>query len=317
MPEQRPLISVCITAYNHERYIRESVLSVLGQHGDFDIEILIGDDGSSDSTRDCIKKLAYDYPEVVKIFLHKENLGASSNLCFLIQRAKGDFIAHLDGDDLWLPRKLELQLVEMLSNPNISAVYCNGKVINDGGSLIGIFNSIRKRVSFNLGYLVQRGNFLLHSTILYRQIHKKHILSIPGNFIDYRIHVRLAKVGNLVQLGDLLAIYRYSSASSMSRKMPRLVAVCYWDTLVEASKSGERLAAIKGAEVFWEKLSLRSFVSLDFLNLMRWRNTYIHNNEIPFSNLRLVWLSVRSIRLIPYAFHKRFVRADKNVLFPR
>jgi glycosyltransferase involved in cell wall biosynthesis len=317
MSEQVPLVSVCITAYNHENYIRESVMSVLRQEGAFELELLIGDDGSSDGTRKIVSELQEMYPKYIRHFFHDINLGASGNLSFLVSQTHGQYIAHLDGDDFWLPRKLEIQLNELTANQNITAVYCNGKVIDDTGRHIGTFNSINHKMQINLNYLLSKGNFLLHSSILYRSIFKDQILSIAGNFIDYRIHIRLAEKGRLSHLGELLAVYRYSSSSSMSKKMPRMVAAGYWDAIVESTMYGEKIAATSCAELFWQKIFIKSLVTLDFSNLIWWWNVYTNNNELPFLKSRLIWLSIKSLKQIFLAIYKRMLSPKSMVLFPR
>lgn len=317
MHKQVPLVSVCITAYNHAGYIIQCVQSVLDQKGDFEIEILVGDDGSSDETRHILSGLAESHPDRIKLFFHPQNLGASDNLCFLISRAQGQFIAHLDGDDYWLPCKLNIQLEEMHNNPSVSAVYSNGIVISNSGCQIGFFNSINHREVLNLSDIVRNGNYLLHSSILYRSKYKNLIVCIPDKFIDFRIHVRLSNVGSLIHIEQKVVGYRYASSSSMSKHMPYLVSKGYWDALVEASKYGCKSAAYEGAKLFWKKNLLRSLISFDISNILYWWKIYLNNNEIIFSRLKLVLVSIASINTAVSIIYKKIFKSKNIVLFSK
>lgn len=115
----RPLASVVIDTYNQERFIAEAIESVLAQ--DFpreQMEILVVDDGSTDRT-----------PEIVRQFephvrlLRKENGGQASAINYGVAHASGEFVAFLDGDDVWLPAKLSRVVHEFLTIPPAVMVY--------------------------------------------------------------------------------------------------------------------------------------------------------------------------------------------------
>ena len=83
----------------------------------------------------------------------------------LLGLARGEFIAHLDGDDYWLPGKLQRQLNFLHQNPGCNAAYTNALVIDRKGRKLGIFNDVRTQL-VDLGFLVRRGNFLHMSSTL-------------------------------------------------------------------------------------------------------------------------------------------------------
>lgn len=105
------LVSVVVTTYNQEKYIEKALRSVLEQECDADIELLVGDDCSTDNTPKIIEKLANEYPTIVKPMYNKTNVGMSQNLYNQIVRSMGGVIAYLDGDDWWTDKyKLQKQL---------------------------------------------------------------------------------------------------------------------------------------------------------------------------------------------------------------
>src|SRR5450759_2817271 len=108
-----PRVSVVIASYNHERFVRQAVESVLGQTFG-DIEVCITDDGSSDATPDIIAGIR---DERVRFKRFERNRGISAALNDAIRRSSGEFIAELNSDDCFLPDKIAIQLDFLDSNP--------------------------------------------------------------------------------------------------------------------------------------------------------------------------------------------------------
>lgn len=126
-----PKVSVILLTYNHEDYIAQSIESILNQKTDFDFEILIGEDDSTDDTRKICLEYAQKYPSKIRLFLHhKENKIAANgvpngkfNLLYLIEMCRGGFIAICEGDDYWhLPQKLQIQTDFMENNPEFTTI---------------------------------------------------------------------------------------------------------------------------------------------------------------------------------------------------
>lgn len=227
-----PLISVCVVTYNQESFIKDCLTSVLAQYPDMDMEILVGDDASTDGTSEIIGQVASASPGRIEYFRHDRNLGPAGNYRFLIERARGEFIAHLDGDDFWMPGKLAQQVAFLRAHPECAAVYTNAAVISDDRRLLGVFNNELPE-TFDLGFLLRKGNFLNHSSLVYRSKNKDAILSIAGGFIDYRIHIRLARRGMLGYLNQVLVCYRAAVANSMVNTIPNVVRELYWEALLD------------------------------------------------------------------------------------
>lgn len=108
---EKPLVSVIVTTYNHQQFIREALDSILMQTVDFPYEILIGDDCSTDQTPDILKEYQGKYPDIIKLWIRPQNLGASRNAYELLLQAKGTYLATCEGDDYWIDNeKLALQV---------------------------------------------------------------------------------------------------------------------------------------------------------------------------------------------------------------
>ncbi|TIU62360.1 MAG: glycosyltransferase, partial [Mesorhizobium sp.] len=117
-------ITTLIPAYNHETYISQALDSAVKQVGDFNHEIIVCDDGSSDGTRSILKGYAHRYRHLVRDISNDENLGISGTFRKCIDNATGDFIAILEGDDYWSSaEKLQKQLRFLIDNPDCSMVF--------------------------------------------------------------------------------------------------------------------------------------------------------------------------------------------------
>ena len=124
-----PTVSVIIHTYNNEKFIAETVASVLNQTYK-DYEIIVVDDGSVDGTRDVLM------PYMQKIRYHyKENGGIASAKNAGIGLSQAEFVAFLDHDDLWVPDKLQLQMEHFNENPQIGLVYAKYTSFRDGKEL--------------------------------------------------------------------------------------------------------------------------------------------------------------------------------------
>jgi glycosyltransferase involved in cell wall biosynthesis len=129
MVRSDPLISVIIPTYNHGQFIEEAIKSVLGQtYREF--ELIVVDDGSTDNTNQVLRKYGKDI-----VHIYQRNSGVSSARNRGISVAKGEFIAFLDSDDVWMPEKLEMQLALAQENNSIGLVGCAGYHIDSTGRI--------------------------------------------------------------------------------------------------------------------------------------------------------------------------------------
>lgn len=129
------MVSVIMLAYNHVDFIAQAVESVLKQKTDFEIELLIGDDASTDGTASILKEYQSRHPDIIKLFLRERNVGVSRNSYDLMRAAKGKYIACCEGDDYWLDeQKLKKQTDFLENNPDYSAVTNDCLVVNADGS---------------------------------------------------------------------------------------------------------------------------------------------------------------------------------------
>ncbi|PVX46615.1 glycosyltransferase involved in cell wall biosynthesis [Flavobacterium sp. 103] len=115
---RKPLLSVCLITYNHEQFIRQAIEGVLMQKVDFDWELIIAEDCSTDSTRAIILEYKEKYPDFVKLILQEKNVGAAKNWLDLMAVPRSKYVAYFEGDDYWTdPLKLQKQVDFLEANP--------------------------------------------------------------------------------------------------------------------------------------------------------------------------------------------------------
>lgn len=134
-----PLVSVCMCTYNHENYLSEAIESILLQKTGFLIELLIGEDCSTDNTRKIVEKYVSAYPDLIIPVFPPKNVGSTRNLLSLIEKARGKYIAICDGDDYWTdPLKLQKETDFLEQNDeygmvcSIAAMYIQDEMKMDG-----------------------------------------------------------------------------------------------------------------------------------------------------------------------------------------
>ena len=133
---ENPKVSVNIITYNHEKFIAQTVESVLMQETDFPIELIIGEDCSADGTRQIVKAYAEKYPNVIRVLFPERNLGMLRNFAAVLEASGGEYIAFCEGDDYWTDsQKLQRQVEFMEANPEMSLCHHVVEYVRwDGGS---------------------------------------------------------------------------------------------------------------------------------------------------------------------------------------
>ena len=135
-----PLVSVIVTTYNHEPYLAEALEAVLSQRCDFGVEIILGEDCSSDGTLGVCKTFADRYPNKITLITSTENVGWRANYRRCVEAARGELIAFCDGDDYWCDTgRLAEQVALMEQNPNVGLCYTLAERRDGEGRLVGRF----------------------------------------------------------------------------------------------------------------------------------------------------------------------------------
>lgn len=209
-----PRLTVIMPAYNAEKFLEESISSILNQTFP-DFELLIGDDGSTDHTLEIIRSFS---DERIIVIRNEKNLGIPYTLNGLIKASKGEYIARQDSDDISLPKRLEKQVDFLDKNPEIGLC----------GTQITWFGSKRKRIRVPLQDEDIKASMLVFNpicqpTVMYRKssLTKQYNPSFEVAE-DYELCYELSKETKLANLPDILLKYRWHG-NSISRTKENLM----------------------------------------------------------------------------------------------
>lgn len=175
---EKPLLSVCVQTYQHVNFIKQCLDGILMQETNFDFEILLGEDASTDGTREICTDYAQKHPDKIRLFLHhRENNIAIGwqptgrfNLMYNLFSANGKYIALCEGDDYWTdPLKLQKQVDFLEANEGYVACYHSCSVVDENGTLIrkDKWNTYKNHNSEDL---LHGNGHLITSTVMYRNL---------------------------------------------------------------------------------------------------------------------------------------------------
>lgn len=233
------VLTVCIVAYNQKYYIEKCLESIVNQKTKYLYKVIISDDASTDGTSEICSEYAKKYP-LVKHVRHEGNIGAYENFKYAHRQAETKYISHCDGDDFWAEGKIEAQIDFLEKNPDCSAVYSNATVINEDGSVYGLFNNGGQLpCKINSGYLLEKSNFLNNSSMTYRTSLIGDIFNSDEKVIDYRVHIALAKMGFLGYIKDTLAFYRRNANGGLCSTQPSTVVKLVHEARLEGLRNSK------------------------------------------------------------------------------
>lgn len=200
-----PNVSVIVVTYNRVDLLSKTIDSILGQTY-VDFELIIVDNMSSDST----DKYVSDLKDLRLRYFRNPNYGVIAvNRNYGIQKARGNFIAFCDDDDIWFPDKLSMQIKLMKHYPNVGLCYSNAESFN--GETVIKKKMIRQTIRHNHFFYLLRGNYIPNSSVLIRADIFKTIglLTIdPTLREDYEMWLRIARCYPLIGLDASLIRYR-------------------------------------------------------------------------------------------------------------
>jgi glycosyltransferase involved in cell wall biosynthesis len=207
-----PKVSVVSISYNQEEYIRDTLEGFVTQKVNFDFEIVIADDGSTDKTPDIIREYAKAYPKLFHPILRPSNVGVQHNLIRALQEASGDYIALCEGDDFWTDvQKLQKQSDFLDGNPEHSMCFHRATVFFQNSEEPEFLSPPEAEIeSYDTLELLRR-NFIPTPAVMYR---RQSYDSLPGNVmpLDWYLHLFHARFGKIGFIGDVMAACRRHAA---------------------------------------------------------------------------------------------------------
>lgn len=216
-----PTVSVLIATRNYAAYLREAIASVLAQTWT-DYELIVVDDGSTDSTPEVVA--AFDDPRIVSARTVGIGTCAARNLA--IELARGDCFAFLDGDDIWLPTKLERQIRLLRAHPEIGLVSAWRMTISPEGGILA--SHPIEQVRGDVYREVLLSNPICFSSAMVRRTCIEHVGGFREDLdlaVDYDLWLRVVRHYAADAIDEVLVKYRTGHASLSVRAGERLHSV--------------------------------------------------------------------------------------------
>jgi glycosyltransferase involved in cell wall biosynthesis len=217
---QRPLISVCLITYNHEKYIRKAIEGVLQQQTEFSFELIIAEDCSTDNTRKIVQEYADKFPTTIRLILQQKNVGPADNFIDLLKSANGKYVAYFEGDDYWTDyRKLQKQVEFLENHPEFVLVFHNVNIVSNEEKFINkIYPENRKKVIKFIDLV--KGDYTKTCASVFRNDRDK-LRPIFGKVIephDTSLYLLLLDGSSAYYFEDTMAAYRIHDGGIWSAK---------------------------------------------------------------------------------------------------
>jgi len=275
-----PLVSIRTSTYQHVKYIRQCIEGVLMQKTTFPFEYIIGEDYSTDGTREIVFEYAKNHPDIIRVITADYNVGAKANgrRCYNVVRGK--YIAICEGDDYWTdPYKLQKQIDVLDANPQYSMCFHNAYIIWEGKKKRREFCSYKKTV-YNTIDLIEKNWFIPTQSIVYRKSvyeYEEWMNYVLGG--DYALQLFLSTKGDIAYINEIMSVYRKNPGSLGAKLKPSystlrtLELLSYFNYYTEFNYDvivKKRINMMRDALYFSLLMSRPKFIK--YLNI----DTYLH-----------------------------------------
>lgn len=212
-------VSVCMITYNHEEYISEAINSILKQQTDFNFELIIGEDLSTDTTRAICEKFVLKYPGRIILLESDKRYGMMNNFIRTLKSCKGKYIAVCEGDDYWTNKnKLQIQ-VDFLKQNHLFSLCCHDVYFQFGNKKKRSFQWDAPAES-DIHYLLKKGNYISTLSIVFRK--NPFIIEFLNKFQDpplgdYILYVAAAHHGKIKFFKKCMGVYRVHGGGAWSQ----------------------------------------------------------------------------------------------------
>lgn len=280
-------ISVCIITYNHEKFIAQTLEGILMQKGDFELEIIIGEDCSTDATADIIRNYEQRFPDIIKPIYNKKNLGPSKNAYQTLMRCEGKYIAVCEGDDYWTDAyKLQKQVDFLDKNPDFSICFhLVENLIEETQVIQKPENRLTKDV-FELEDVLRVG-FVTTCAMVFRNHLFKQLPEwyFKMQYGDWALSLILAQYGKIKLIKEYMAVYRIHSKGIWSGQLYDRRLLIGLDSYLELVK------------YFLSKNEMEIIEEVINMNFKKLKTFYFHHSRLKYRLICIIY-KLRNFRAL-------------------
>jgi glycosyltransferase involved in cell wall biosynthesis len=294
-PSLIPRVSVVMTTYDHAQYIAQAIESVVQQKTDFPFEILIGEDCSSDGTREICQRFAERHPDRIRLFLSGHNLGAQENFRRIYDACRGEYIAVCEGDDYWCNQnKLQMQVTALDEHLGWSGCFHTARVVDETPGITDSFLPLTVPPGVvSLEQLASENNIATCSVVYRRKI----VPALPEWFRslalgDWPLNLMYAVHGPFGYIEEDMSVYRRHRGGM-------------WSTLNQVTAMDHSLRAHFAVEAHCEELARTTLIAgrREFLRRC------IHLNAQELRRLRRIETRYQSLQLHRFAAIAKWLKS--------
>lgn len=253
--ERLPTVSVTVVTFNHESFIGPCLESIISQETDFAFEVIVGEDASTDATRAIVDEYARAYPHIVRPIFQPLNRGVNNNLATVLHAARGKYVAHIDGDDLALPGKLQRQVALLDAHPDVALCFHNLRVFESAtGASLGLFTPPTAPRLRSLDDIVRYGTLYGNSSKMFRRDSRSGMAVDPNtqHVMDWLLHIQSAAHGAVEYIDEVLGEWRRHEGTTTMADRDRARAMTHFDEMLYTVGEARRLGASEDAAAFAE-----------------------------------------------------------------
>lgn len=281
-----PLVSVIMMTYHHESYIAQAIEGVVMQQCSFPIELLIGEDCSTDRTRDICLEYQRLYPKFIRLITSETNVGMHKNMFRIFGRSKGHYLAMCEGDDYWCDDcKLQKQVDFLEANSDHTLCFHNSQVIyQDADTKPHLFNRKSPLILTALD-IIERDWLIPTASMVFR---KTVITGLPTDFCtfpsaDLALCILAAAAGKVHGFAECMSAYRkHQGGASYGVSVSAQHGIQYWERVNSMLASLDRFLHGKYRRSFQKRI-LSNRRRIDYIRL---------KHRMQFSP-RVLWNSIR------------------------
>lgn len=300
-------VTVCMINYNQEKFIKKAIESVLIQDCNFDFELLIGDDCSTDNSKSIVKNIIKNHPKgnIITLIEREKNLGMTPNFFETFKLCNGDFIALCDSDDFWRDtNKLQKQIDFLEKNKDYIVSFHDVTLFDENSQKINRNYIIDDAKRDYIGIELAFGAFLMPVTMCFRNVIKEipHEAFKVTNWDVFLISL-LGEFGNAKFMNDIIpAGYRLHQNNVSG-------------TLTEVNKDYQRIVIFYYLFKYYIRIKKTNIAHNYFLKYNRSiKQLLIHNfehkNKLEFLKLYCSYL----LSCIKYGYFIRIAYITKDVI---
>ena len=301
--EEKVLVSVCCTAFNHAKYIRSCLDGFVNQKTNFKYEVIVHDDASTDDTATIIQEYADNYPDIIKPILQKENKYSKDVLIYeeyLYPKCQGKYIAYCEGDDYWCDEnKLQKQVDILENNPDYVACVHQTKTLDLRRKQESLFvkcdkDGVLETERFFAATIPYQTSSLMYRFELYDK--RPSFCFVSKKVGDYPTAVFLTFTGSVYYINETMSVYRKFTEGSWSLMNISKPNIQNFKDMIEILTLADEYSNFK-----YHKLIDKKKIGLEY---KLWK--YTAGFEV-FSNDRFKLLSVsKKLKMLFYMLCRKF-----------